>query len=59
MSTRPTSFTAIIENLEKIDAIAARTKRSRSYVINEAMEKLIEQDQEQKEPPTKKKAGAR
>jgi predicted transcriptional regulator len=54
MSTKPTTFTAIAENLEKIDEIATRRKRSRSFIINEAMEKLIESDVQPSQKATKK-----
>jgi predicted transcriptional regulator len=59
MSTKPITFTAIMENLKTIDEIAASRKRSRSFIINEAIEKFIEHSDNAKPKTTRKAAGKR
>lgn len=54
------SITSPDELVAKVDEIAANRRRSRSFIITEAVEKYLENGKSPKsETTTKKKAGAR
>jgi metal-responsive CopG/Arc/MetJ family transcriptional regulator len=60
MSKQKISFTVPQNHISQVDEIAERRKRSRSFIIAEAIEKYLENGYAKPtEPTTKKKAGAR
>jgi predicted transcriptional regulator len=60
MGMKKYSITSPDELVAKVDEIAANRRRSRSFIITEAVEKYLENGKSPKsETTTKKKAGAR
>lgn len=60
MSLQKISITAPNEYIAQVDEIAVRRKRSRSFIIAEAIEKYLDNGQAKPTTPaTKKKAGSR
>jgi predicted transcriptional regulator len=60
MSLQKISITAPNSYIAQVDEIAVRRKRSRSFIIAEAIEKYLDNGQAKTTPPVaKKKAGTR
>jgi metal-responsive CopG/Arc/MetJ family transcriptional regulator len=59
MSLQKISITAPDNYISQVDEIAERRKRSRSFIIAEAIEKYLENGHKPSTPTPKKKAGTR
>jgi len=59
MSLQKISITAPDNYISQVDEIAERRKRSRSFIIAEAIEKYLENGHKPIPPAPKKKAGTR
>lgn len=59
MSMKKISISAPEDYLAQVDEIAERRKRSRSFIITEAIEKYLENGHKPSSPTPKKKAGTR